>query len=58
MRDEFSKKRRAIPLLHRNGGTYKISPGSERLRKVAVDQLPKHGPYKLAASMPFPDEIE
>lgn len=58
MRDEFIEKRQAIPLLHRNGDAYKISPGSERLRKVAADQFPKRGPYKLAASMPFPDEAE
>jgi len=56
MRDAFQRRRRAIPLLHRNGGFYKISPASERLRRVGVQDLPKHGVYRLAAEMPFPDE--
>lgn len=57
MRDKFNEARRAIPLLHRNGHTYKISTHNERMRRVDVASLPKYGPYKLAAKMPFPDEI-
>jgi hypothetical protein len=34
MRDEFSARKRRIPLLHRNGQRYLISPGSERARKI------------------------
>ena len=56
MRDTFNEPRRAIPLLHRNGFAYKISAHNERMRRVPVESLPKFGPYKLAASMPFPDE--
>ncbi len=56
MRAAFQRRRRAIPLLHCNGGYYKISPGSERMRRVPPDVLPKHGVYRLAAEMPFPDE--
>jgi hypothetical protein len=57
MRDEFNEKHRAIPLLHRNGHFYKISSHNERMRRVSVDELPKFGPYKIAAEIPFPDEI-
>jgi hypothetical protein len=57
MREEFKELRRAIPLLHRNGFAYKISTHNERMRRVPVETLPKYGDYKLAASMPFPDEI-
>ncbi len=56
MRDAFNEQRRAIPLLHRNGYAYKISTHNERMRRVPVESLPKFGPYKLAAEMPFPDE--
>lgn len=58
MRDAFNEQRRAIPLLHRNGHTYKISTHNERMRRVSVDSLPKHGPYKVAAELPFPDELK
>lgn len=58
MRDKFNEERRAIPLLHRNGYTYKISTHNERLRRVNIESLPKFGPYKLAAEMPFEDELE
>lgn len=57
MRDTFNEQRRAIPLLHHNGHTYKISTHNERLRRVDVENLPKHGPYRVAAEMPFPDEV-
>jgi hypothetical protein len=58
MRRVFIKCRRTIPLLHRDGGAYKISPGSESLAPVPVEDLPKYGDYKIAAAMPFPDELE
>ncbi len=34
MREEFAARRKRIPLLHRNGSDYLISPGSERPRKI------------------------
>lgn len=57
MRDVFRKKRRSIPLLHKDGKLYKISPLNERIRRVSFERLPKFGPYKIAAGLPFPDEI-
>ncbi len=45
-RAEFSKRKRRIPILHRNGGTYLLSPGNERLRRVAPQSLPRFGPYR------------
>ena len=56
MRRIFGRRHRAIPLLHRNGSAYKITPRNGRKRKVPVDTLPKFGPYRLAASLPFPGE--
>ena len=58
MRRVFQAHRRAIPLLHRNGGVYKVTPHNERLRRTSPDQLPIFGPYKLAAILPFPDELK
>jgi hypothetical protein len=47
MRTEFVKRRRRIPLLHRNGNAYLISPSSERLRWISPASLPRFGPYRL-----------
>lgn len=53
----FARQGRSVPLLHRNGGSYKISPRTGRMRRVSTDSLPKFGPYKIAAELPFPDEL-
>jgi len=45
MRARFIEKRRRIPLLHRNGGYYLISPVSGRKRKVKAEDLPRFGVY-------------
>lgn len=47
MREDFARQRRRIPLLHRDGSACLLSPGSERLQRVAVDRLPRHGVYAL-----------
>ncbi len=57
MREHFIRKRRRIPLLHRNGKAYLISPRSEKMQRVAPDRLPKHGVYAITAALPFPDEV-
>jgi hypothetical protein len=57
MRQLFGRKHRAIPLLHRDGGFYKVTPRNGRMRRVAPEKLPKFGPYRIAADLPFPDEI-
>ena len=46
MRAAFAVKKRRIPLLHRNGATYRISPQSERMTRVAIQELPRFGPYR------------
>lgn len=56
MRDEFHRQQRAIPLLHRNGAAYKITPKNGRLRRVSQEKLPKFGVYKIASQMRFADE--
>ena len=57
MRRVFKRRRRAIRLLHRNGNTYKITASNGRLRRALPGEFPKFGPYRLAAELPFPDEI-
>jgi len=56
MRRVFGRRRRTIPLLHRNGWTYKVTPGTGRMRRIPVEKLPLFGPYAVAAELPFPDE--
>jgi hypothetical protein len=46
MRAEFAARRRRIPLLHRRGGYYLLSPRSERLQPVSPDRFPRFGPYQ------------
>jgi hypothetical protein len=57
MRRIFSRRKRAIPLLHRNGDVYKITPRNGRMRSVAIEKLPRFGPYKIAAQLLFPEEV-
>jgi hypothetical protein len=45
IRSFFLREKRRFPLLHRNGGAYLVSPGSERMRRVRLDSFPKFGPY-------------
>ncbi|WP_152031716.1 hypothetical protein [Longilinea arvoryzae] len=46
MRAFFAEKRRRIPILHRNGGFYLLSPGSERLTRVDPSAYRRFGVYK------------
>jgi hypothetical protein len=45
MRRVYSRWKRPIPLLHRNGGFYKIAPHSARLRRVDPASFEKFAPY-------------
>jgi hypothetical protein len=56
MRRHFGRLKRAIPLLHRNGGYYKVTPHNGRMRRVDPHSLPKYGPYLIAERLPFPGE--
>jgi hypothetical protein len=49
MRAVFATRRRRIPILHRSGHTYLLSPSSERLRRVEASQLPRFGPYRAVS---------
>lgn len=53
----FGRWHRAIPLLHRNGHVYKITPRNGRLRRIEDGKLPMFGSYRVAAEMKFPDEL-
>lgn len=46
MRAQFSADRRRIPVFHRRGGWYLLSPSSERLTRIDPQRLPKFGPYR------------
>ncbi len=48
VRAYFASQRHRIPILHRNGGYYLLSPRRERLRRVSPDRLRRFGPYRLA----------
>ena len=47
MRQHFAGLKRRIPIIHRDGGLYLLSPLSERLRRAAPESLPRFGPYSL-----------
>ena len=57
MRRVFGRRKRAIPLLHRNGRWYKISPRSGRLRRVDAQALGLYGVYKIVESLPFSEAL-
>ncbi len=44
-REHYQSSRRRMPLLHRNGKDYLLSPKTETLRSVDLAALPKHSPY-------------
>ena len=46
MRDVFILQKRRIPILHRNGGYYLLSPASERLERIPPERLRRFGPYR------------
>lgn len=46
MREHFAAQKRRIPILHRNGGDYLLSPHSERLRRADPRRFRKFGLYK------------
>lgn len=49
VRAHFQAQKRRIPLLHREGGFYLLSPGSERRQRVLPEDLPRFGPYQFGA---------
>ena len=56
MRRLFGRRKRRIPLLHRNGMFYKVTTRNGNLRKINPDNFSLYGPYKIAACMQFPEE--
>jgi len=46
MRALFAAQKGRIPILHRNGGAYLLSPLTERLQRVSPQQFKRFGPYK------------
>lgn len=48
MREHFAAQKRRIPILHRNGGYYLLSPESERLRRVPPEAFRRFGPYRTS----------
>jgi Fe-S-cluster containining protein len=48
MRRAFSRLKRAIPLIGREGGYFEVIPGTGEIRPAQVENFPKHGPYHRA----------
>ncbi len=46
MQVEFIKRKHRIPVLHRNGKSYLISPSIERIQLVSPVTLPIFSPYR------------
>jgi hypothetical protein len=46
MRREFSRRNKPIPLIGRDGGYFKALPRGGGIVPLALEKLPKHGPYK------------
>jgi hypothetical protein len=46
MRTVFTAKKRRIPILHRRGGFYLLSPRGERLQRISPERLQRHGMYR------------
>jgi len=46
IREYFAKRKRRIPLLHRDGSYAMISPNDEHLRRVRPLRLRRFGPYR------------
>jgi hypothetical protein len=46
MRAYFALQKRRIPILHRNGHLYLLSPKNERLHRATPEKLKKFGPYR------------
>jgi len=47
MREHFASQRRRIPILHRNGANYLLSPASERMERAAPHQFRRFGFYHV-----------
>ena len=52
VRAHYMFKRKRIPLLHRNGCDYLVSPASGGMRKAAAGSFPRFLPYTTSAAAP------
>jgi hypothetical protein len=57
MRRVFGRRKAEIPMLHRDGHCTLVHPSNGTMKCIDTDNLPKYGPYEVAAMMPFPDEV-
>jgi hypothetical protein len=46
MRRVFSRWGRSVPILHRDGNAYQVTPKNGKLSRVDTESFPKHGVYK------------
>jgi len=58
MRRVFSRRGRQITIFGRDGNAYKTSPKTGFTRHIPIQKFPKFGVYKIAASLPYPGEID
>ena len=57
MRDVFLQEARPLPLLHRDGHWTLVNPQDETATPADPAEFIKHGPFEIADSLRFPDEI-
>jgi len=57
MRTVFQEIGRAVPLIRRDGGFYRVDPQDETMRHSRPGKRDKFGPFAIADGLPFPDEI-
>lgn len=58
MRQVFGRRKQAIPLLHRDGTLVAVNTQTGQLSPINPDDLPKAGPYEVADTLRFPDELD
>jgi hypothetical protein len=58
MRQVFGRRHQSIPLLRRDGELCAVSTRTGEITMLHPDQLPRCGPYAIAATLRFPDEYD
>jgi hypothetical protein len=58
MRRVFGRAKRTIPLLHRDGKAYAVTPRDGQLNLATPESFPKFGLYEITVLLPFPDELK
>lgn len=57
MRQVYGRRHQPIPVLHRDGRMVAVHTRTGAISPLKPGELPKFGPYEIAARLPFPDEL-